>query len=776
MTDTNKHAWLRLSRWCVFVCFVGACSAEPNLPADMPDVTVEDTAALDVTDDATDAHDVAEPLGSLHRPDQPGALYVTIAHPDDDLLFINPVIQHTLSRALPVRVVVLTAGDACGTRAPEDRRAGLQAAYEQMLTGAASLSDTWTCNASTLEGIPVEACAREGTPHVSFLFLAMPDCAPALEPLVVGQPVPTLDGHTLRYASLVDALAGDIAAVAPSAVHTLDGADAFGLDNSDHVITAYATFDAVRAAAPNVEFVEHRTYNVHDDPINLPGQTVDTLWAALLAYCGPAGEDAQGERRCSAQAGVPFWEWIRRDLSAFAVHGPLERIGNRERCLRAADGAVVLGLCDDASARWTDGRIALANQCLVRAGATLRWGDCTSSAARWTLMSHGQLRGDAGTCLTASEAPSPSIAPCGGAAPPYAPETELNDPWTEPTVTQRWSGQHGPAAPSDVFSDAALGDAATTRAFFMADVNGDGRDDLCARQTDGLACALRTETVGPAIRWTDELSDAAGWGPEARDGSLRMADIDGDGDDDVCGLGGAGIVCIRSETDGGAASERWRSGGFSDDAEHWDTQQGWGAFQLADVDNDGRADACARRPDGIACGLSNGSAFEAPTLWSPDAFDDTAGWNAPRYAATLRFGDVNGDDRTDVCGRGRLGLQCALGDGARFAQPTFWGHRTSLADSSEWPAKEQFWASFALVDINRDGRDDACVRRPDGLACGFSNGAAFGLLIARGGYGDELGYGDEFHGGSVRWGNVDGDGVPDVCARGTDGVVCRVGR
>src|ERR1700722_6199198 len=51
----------------------------------------------------------------------------------------------------------------------------------------------------------------------------------------------------------------------------------------------------------------------------------------------------------------------------------------------------------------------------------------------------------------------------------------------------------------------------------------------------------------------------------------------------------------------------------------------------------------------------------APLLAPVQAdFSDANGWNAPAYANSIRFADVNGDGNTDVCGRRPAGVYCAL--------------------------------------------------------------------------------------------------------------------
>ncbi|NNL64917.1 MAG: polysaccharide deacetylase family protein, partial [Myxococcales bacterium] len=114
-------------------------------------------------------------------------------------------------------------------------------------------------------------------------------------------------------------------------------------------------------------------------------------------------------------------------------------------------------------------------------------------------------------------------------------------------------------------------------------------------------------TLDPAVAWSGDFGDAAGYAAPALAGSLRAGDLDGDGDDDVC----------------------------------------------------------AREPAGVVCALSDGSALGPATLWSA-SFSDAAGFGEERHALSLALGDLDGDGRADVCLRGAAGVLCEHSDGAGF--------------------------------------------------------------------------------------------------------------
>jgi len=77
----------------------------------------------------------------------------------------------------------------------------------------------------------------------------------------------------------------------------------------------------------------------------------------------------------------------------------------------------------------------------------------------------------------------------------------------------------------------------------VADVNGDGKPDLCGRGTTGIICApgKGDGTFGTLQQWDTNFSDAQGWHLAQYGTTMLLADLNGDGKMDVCGRGTAGI-------------------------------------------------------------------------------------------------------------------------------------------------------------------------------------------------------------------------------------------
>lgn len=101
-----------------------------------------------------------------------------VAHPDDDLLFINPDIQHSISAGRPTQTITVSASEyngVPGQRTREeyaaDQQSGQRAAYAHF----AGVADRWTRQAVQAGPKLVEIDALVAAPHVQLVYLNLPD-------------------------------------------------------------------------------------------------------------------------------------------------------------------------------------------------------------------------------------------------------------------------------------------------------------------------------------------------------------------------------------------------------------------------------------------------------------------------------------------------------------------------------------------------------------------------------------------------------------------------
>ena len=327
------------------------------------------------------------------------------------------------------------------------------------------------------------------------------------------------------------------------------------------------------------------------------------------------------------------------------------------------------------------------------------------------------------------------------------------------------------------FSDAAgwNASAATYGTIQFPDVDGDGKSDVCGRGVAGLACALSNGASFGAFGalGTSLYNDASGWGGSAAYyGTIQFADINGDGKSDVCGRGIGGIYCALSAGTSFGSFDVWQSA-FSD-ADGWNAPGYYATVQFVDVNGDGKADVCGRGAGGLACALSTGAAFATTATLQTTWFNDASGWGASAaYYATIQFADVNGDKKADVCGRGVGGIYCSLSAGTSFGSFDLW--QPDFSDANGWKAGPAYYATIQFPDVNGDGKADVCGRAAAGLACALSSGTAFGAFgaLQTALFDDASGWGgDRGYWGTIQFPDVNGDGKADVCARGVGGVDC----
>src|SRR5262249_52889691 len=80
----------------------------------------------------------------------------------------------------------------------------------------------------------------------------------------------------------------------------------------------------------------------------------------------------------------------------------------------------------------------------------------------------------------------------------------------------------------------------------FADVDGDGWVDVCGRASEGIECALNTHgnTFAPRTIWLQgDFDNNSGWIDPPRGTTVQYADVNGDGRADVCGRSPDGIRC-----------------------------------------------------------------------------------------------------------------------------------------------------------------------------------------------------------------------------------------
>lgn len=225
-----------------------------------------------------------------------------IAHPDDDILFMNPDLANWIEAGMPTVSVYLTSGESDlerGVYYAADRQQGTRAAYAEM----AGVDNDWTVHEVKLDARhSAELYRLRARPQIQLVWLNLPDDnnpradggRHALTRLWTdrsGQTsvrtlVPPSGGVPQQYeyshGDLVAALAALLDRFDPTVIRSQDPAPDARYrqdwqkfhDHPDHVTTARFAREAAEryfATAPENRAVvtNYRDYNIADSPVNL---------------------------------------------------------------------------------------------------------------------------------------------------------------------------------------------------------------------------------------------------------------------------------------------------------------------------------------------------------------------------------------------------------------------------------------------------------------------------------------------------------------------------
>jgi len=197
----------------------------------------------------------------------------------------------------------------------------------------------------------------------------------------------------------------------------------------------------------------------------------------------------------------------------------------------------------------------------------------------------------------------------------------------------------------------------------MADVNNDGRADIVGFAGDGVYVSLSTSTAEEPS-FAEPLKVVDGFGQNAGGWRVQhhprfMADVNNDGRDDIVGLASDGVYVSLSTS---TADEPSFQAPVHVASHFGVTAGGWVGGKhprmMADVNGDGREDIVGFSSIGVIVMLSASTAiapkFQTPMLVVSNFGHDAGSWWAGLHPRTMA--DVNADGTADIVGFG--------GDGA----------------------------------------------------------------------------------------------------------------
>ncbi|NNB97545.1 hypothetical protein HRD49_08485 [Corallococcus exiguus] len=225
--------------------------------------------------------------------------------------------------------------------------------------------------------------------------------------------------------------------------------------------------------------------------------------------------------------------------------------------------------------------------------------------------------------------------------------------------------------------------------FFVMDVNDDGKDDLLARYANGAfeVYASNGLTLAYSAAFTTRFSDTNGWNEGHR---FFVMDVDGA----VSPTGRRAKELVTRDSWG--AFEVWRSNGsvlaFSNTfSTELDNARGWDEghrFIVMDVNGDHRDDLAVRRTNGdLKFWRSNGTRLNEDATRIEAHFRNGAGWKfGHRYFPM----DLNGDGFDDLLARDPAGT-FAVWRSSGTTLSAFSTFSTAFTDASGWNEGNRFY-------------------------------------------------------------------------------------
>jgi hypothetical protein len=217
---------------------------------------------------------------------------------------------------------------------------------------------------------------------------------------------------------------------------------------------------------------------------------------------------------------------------------------------------------------------------------------------------------------------------------------------------------------------------------FPADVNGDGKWDLVARQTDGTfqLWLSNGSILTNAGSFTTSYTDTAGYGAGNR---FYFLDVNGDSKSDFIVRGANGSFDVWTSNGTTYSNTSGITASYSDSAGYATGNY----FLMGDLDGDHRGDMLVRHSDGtFDVWISNGTNLTMSTSFT-SYFTDTGGAGSGNRFV---MADVNGDGKTDMLFRYANGtFEEWFSNGSTLASAhTF---TTGFTDTAGWNSGIRFY-------------------------------------------------------------------------------------
>jgi len=322
---------------------------------------------------------------------------------------------------------------------------------------------------------------------------------------------------------------------------------------------------------------------------------------------------------------------------------------------------------------------------------------------------------------------------------------------------------------------------------YMADVNGDGRDDIVGfGNTDVYVSLSNGQGYDSPTPWllNNFCVNSGGWNIEPH--PRKLADVNGDGMVDIVGFGHQNlVVALSTGTSFNITSSlAWfcpASGDYENDAEN--------PRFIVDVNGDKLPDIVGFANNKVEVAINTGTGFVLTPQWDMGFWGSIGGnWVYPPYSIPIPYfpfefhpdnpnqlvrdmADVNGDGMADIIGFGHNDVYVSLSTGTGFAPPVSWlsGNYCYDVSAGSWDKNS---TPRYVQDVNGDGMADIVGFGHSNVTVALSNG--LNQFIPQGTswheeFDTDIGYSNNKD--FPRYlADVNGDGLPDIVGFGHPGV------
>lgn len=242
-----------------------------------------------------------------------GTLDVIAAHPDDDLLFMNPDLAKQITNKC-VRSVFVTAGDD-GRHSDywKDRQRGIEAAYASLM----GVPNVWSDGPTTINNHAIQSRSLATRPNVGLIFLHLPDGGVdgkgfastghvSLEEIASqnNKVLRTIDGNTgYTYAELTNLISSIVVTDKPDTIYTHLSTGRLSVgDHSDHHVVGRIAIRARSIAKSTAEVSRYVGYPSNGLPVNLTPTESLQKRQTFYAYASSDSAICISANACSIEA------------------------------------------------------------------------------------------------------------------------------------------------------------------------------------------------------------------------------------------------------------------------------------------------------------------------------------------------------------------------------------------------------------------------------------------------------------------------------------------